>query len=63
MIKLFCDCCEKELGPHENKVNDQVCKTLKFGETVVAVRVMVSVDGVWNGGQVCEECLQKVLDS
>ena len=38
-------------------------RTLKFGDVVVVAEVMVSVDDVCNGGQVCEQCLKKVLDA
>ena len=57
MIKYFCDGCGKELDPKE------AGKRLEGKMERVTVTVMASVDGVFNGGLVCHDCLRKIIAS
>ena len=58
MTKYFCDVCGKEV-----KGEKRNCVALRYKPKLggVGCEVMVQVDGVWNSGCICLECLLKVL--
>lgn len=54
MIKVFCDVCEKDITNYSN--SRMIGKNGR-----VTVEVITAVDGVWNGGHVCESCIEGAL--
>ena len=55
MIKHYCDICEKEV--HRNYVSDRLKMKLEGFE----VEVMVTKDNTTNSGELCRDCLLKIL--
>ncbi len=55
MVKYFCDVCKKQMTPNDNG-------RLKGKEGILEIEVMVSVNGVWNGGHVCHKCIVKAIN-
>lgn len=54
MIKVYCDACENEIPA--NLARDRF-KRLKGR---VGVEILATVDGVFDGGNVCRSCLLKI---
>jgi hypothetical protein len=54
MVRYYCDVCDKEL--HES---DHGRLALKLGD--VSIAVMHSMNGVWNKGLVCHNCIREVI--
>jgi hypothetical protein len=53
-VRYFCDICQAELAPvHHGRLKAVI------GD--LAVEVMTRVKGTWNGGQVCHDCIRKVV--
>jgi len=72
MYKQFCDVCEKEIK--RNYVGNRLKKKKIINrtntepnaagcKTKIEIEVMVAVNGMWNEGTICEDCLMKVLKS
>ena len=57
MIRYFCDLCGREL-PHNR--NYAVVRPV-YAYKNVRVELTSSVNGLWNGGQLCECCLVDVV--
>lgn len=55
MIKRICDICKKEI--ERNCVGQRYLPCL--GK--VSCEVMVAIEGTWNDGEICLDCLKKVL--
>jgi len=54
MYKLYCDRCNKEI---EKGGSQRVkCEEGRFG-----IEVMASVDGVMNGGHLCQNCVRDIV--
>lgn len=49
-IKYFCDACGGEIP------KDQTGRVVRKLERIT-VEVLVAVDGVWNDGNVCKDCI------
>jgi hypothetical protein len=56
MIRRFCDGCEREI-----KVSRRSNRILRENGRI-KVEVLVAVDGCWNGGDVCAECVQAAVN-
>ena len=54
MIKYFCDICGKEL-----KKSD--CARLSGSFHRLAFKVAVALDGDWNAGDVCHDCIRHAI--
>ncbi len=59
MIKRYCDVCGEELK--RNVVSKRYMPQLTEAGVTVKAEVMVSVNHVWNSGDVCLTCLLRVL--
>jgi hypothetical protein len=69
MLKMFCDCCGKEIK--SNNVGGRVKKKKTINNTDVEIEVMVAIDveievmvainGTWNDGHICDDCLIEIL--
>ena len=60
VIKYFCDVCGEET--ERNYVSDRFKPELVHEKgSVITCKVMVAIDGTWNGGIICEKCLRDVL--
>lgn len=55
MIKMFCDVCGKEIE------RNFVIERLRIRLKDVELEIIAGVDGVWNGGQLCKDCLMKAI--
>jgi len=56
MLRLFCDVCDKEIK--RNYVSERYKPMLgKF-----RVEIMVSFKDAWNSGEICKECLLKIIN-
>jgi len=55
MIKYYCDVCGKELT--RDYVEDRLVRELDR----VKVEVTVAIDGTWNKGDICGDCLIKAI--
>jgi hypothetical protein len=53
MIRTYCDGCGEEITETGRLVRSH---TARDG-CVIGVEVMVSVNGTWNGGHVCKQCV------
>jgi len=58
MVKYFCDGCGKELAKGDA---DRVRHEAHINGTTINVQVMTGVEGVWNSGYVCHECVVRVV--
>ena len=59
-IKYFCDVCGNET--ERNYVSDRFTPELVHEKgSVITCKVMVAIDGTWNGGVICEQCLRNAL--
>lgn len=61
MTKRFCDICEKET--QRNYASDRLNLRRTFNGKTVQIQFMVSMDSVWNKGDLCEHCLREVMES
>jgi hypothetical protein len=57
MIKYFCDVCGEETK--RNYVQERLKPVFSNGK--VECEVIVAINGTWNGGVICEECLRDAL--
>lgn len=55
-IRYFCDMCGEEI----QKPTD--ANRIARQHANITVEVFVAVDGVWNGGHVCADCVVRVVD-
>ena len=54
MIRFFCDVCGAEItGSASGRLIGRLGR--------LTVEVMSAIDGVWNGGQVCADCMKKAV--
>ena len=60
MIKMFCDACGAEIK--RNVVTQRVRRRRTFDAMPVMAEVIVTINSVINAGQLCEECLFRVLE-
>ena len=60
MIKIFCDRCGKETK--ENMVSQRLSTVIqnKIGADCL-LEIMLGVNGVWNSGVICRDCLLEML--
>lgn len=56
MIRRFCDGCGREITV--SRRNNRILR--ENGR--IKVEVFVAVDGCWNGGDVCEECVTAAVN-
>lgn len=56
MIKVFCDACGNEIAA--TRARDK----FKRLQGRVGVEILLTVDGVFEGGNVCRPCLLKVVN-
>ena len=54
MTKHYCDVCRREMTASDHERIKR-----RLGD--VTVEVMVAVLGIWNGGEVCHECVQRTV--
>jgi len=54
--KYFCDVCSTEMKPAD-------CRRIALTVGRISVEVLTAVDGTWNGGQVCHECVRAIIAS
>jgi len=55
MTRIFCDKCKKELLDHRE---DRVMRSLGIWK----IEILVAKDGVWNAGDVCQDCVLKIVN-
>ena len=60
MKKIFCDGCDK--GIERNYVSNRLEKELMLGGQKFGIQVMVSKDSCWDDGDLCLDCLLKVIN-
>ena len=60
-MKYRCDFCDVET--ERNYVTERLKTLLDVGGVTVECEVMVVINGHWNGGIICKECLRKALNS
>lgn len=62
-VKHYCDGCGKEID--RSYVTDRFIPTLLINTTgsyvKVKAEVQLSVNGTWNRGDICRDCLLRVL--
>jgi hypothetical protein len=59
MIKYFCDVCGEETK--RNYVATRLKPELVYDSGKVVCEVVVAINGTWNGGVICRECLRIAL--
>ena len=59
MIKHYCDGCGKLAS--RNCVTERFTPKMKLNGKTVVLSVMVSIDGLWNAGDLCMDCIKKVF--
>lgn len=60
-IRRFCDCCGVELTA--NRVTNRVTREYSVtGKPKVQVEVTAGVNGTWNGGELCTDCVVLAVD-
>jgi hypothetical protein len=59
MIKHYCDGCGKEI--ERNYTSNRLRKSLHLGIHLFVIEVIVSQDQVSNKGDICVDCLMKVI--
>jgi hypothetical protein len=52
MIRVFCDICGKDITNYR-------MNRAEASEGRLSISVITAIDGVWNGGHVCVECIKK----
>jgi hypothetical protein len=55
MIREYCDMCDDEVK--HNFVDKRLKRTLKRA----SIEVLVAMDGTWNKGHICRDCLLDVI--
>lgn len=60
-VTYRCDVCNKTIANPETQPVFE--KKQDAGKPKVQVRLQRSVDGRWNGGQVCDDCLVEIVSS
>jgi len=59
LIKHYCDGCNKEID--RNYIDKRLRKSLRIGNHSFVIEVMVDKDQVSNQGDICYNCLMKVI--
>ena len=54
MLKYFCDICGKD-------ITDYRASRLVGRSGRLTVEVMTAIDGTWNGGHACEDCVKAAV--
>ena len=57
MTKTFCDNCQSEITEGKPK------NRLQFKAGKVAFEVIIAIDGLWNGGHLCERCAKSLFQT
>lgn len=63
MIKRFCDSCNDEIPETANRMTFKQVFEQANGkdDVIIAVEVLVSVNGAANGGEICTLCVQTTV--
>lgn len=56
MVKFFCDVCGADITGHAND-------RLKGRTGRISFEVITGVDGIWNGGHICRQCLIAAINA
>ena len=59
MTKVFCDACGSEIG--KNYVGERLKRSLRINRTKFSIEVIVASNDTWNQGDICLDCLLKVV--
>lgn len=60
MIKRYCDVCGKEVD--RSVSSDRFRPSDVVGGVRVDCEIMVSINGVWNAGDLCVDCLKAIVE-
>lgn len=66
-IKRFCDICGLEAG--ERSMQEEFQTKIHYsnddssGMEIVGIKLTRSLNGAWNGGDICNNCLAKALEA
>ena len=52
--RYFCDVCEKEMPEGESN-------RLKVKAGKINIEVMHALNGLWNGGHICHDCIRRAV--
>ncbi len=59
-VRYYCDICEREAI--ERLKRNYVSDRAKIEKDNVIIEVSIAVDGTWNSGFVCKDCLERVFN-
>lgn len=57
----YCDICDDEVESVELRRKFDTFLTVLGNGSAVGIEISRSVDGAWNGGHICNECLANAL--
>lgn len=60
MIRRYCDACGREVERSVSK--DRFRPSTQVGGTVIDCEIMVAINGTWNAGDLCVECLKQTIE-
>ena len=61
MVKYFCDVCGDEIPGGENVISSRIQESPVLNGRKVMFEIMAGIDGAWNGGHLCRNCLGRAI--